>query len=138
MAAVVGGRIAKAGYTVEVVNRDPAKARVLAKKLAAGATTGTYGAVPYASAAAVAEPSVSSNNLVSVTAELPTPRDPTPKANALKSHATMPIHPKGSDPVREEGSKLCGTFLPESFAVWCVVVFLWPMTSWETILDRTA
>lgn len=55
--------IAKAGHTVEVVNRDSAKARALADQLAAGATTGTYGtapagdivilAVPYTSAAAV-------------------------------------------------------------------------------------
>jgi 8-hydroxy-5-deazaflavin:NADPH oxidoreductase len=63
MAAAIGGRIAKAGHTVEVISRDPAKARALADKLAAGATTGTYGvapagdivilAVPYGSAAAV-------------------------------------------------------------------------------------
>ena len=63
MATAIGGRIAKAGHTVEVVSRDPAKARALADKLAAGATTGTYGAapagdivilaVPYGSAAAV-------------------------------------------------------------------------------------
>lgn len=63
MAAAIGGRTAKAGYTVEVVSRDPAKARALADQLAAGATTGTYGAapagdivilaVPYTSAAAV-------------------------------------------------------------------------------------
>ncbi|WP_413738403.1 NADPH-dependent F420 reductase [Sodalis sp. RH21] len=63
MAAAIAGRTVKAGHTVEVVNRDPAKARVLADQLASGATTGTYGAapagdmvilaVPYASAAAV-------------------------------------------------------------------------------------
>jgi predicted dinucleotide-binding enzyme len=63
MAAAIGGRTAKAGHTVEVVSRDPAKARALADQLAAGATTGTYGAapagdivilaVPYTSAAAV-------------------------------------------------------------------------------------
>jgi predicted dinucleotide-binding enzyme len=62
MAAAIGGRAAKAGHTVEVVSRDPAKARALADQLAAGATTGTYGAapagdivilaVPYTSAAA--------------------------------------------------------------------------------------
>lgn len=46
MAAAIGGRIAKAGHTVEVVSRDPAKARVLADQLAAGAITGTYGAAP--------------------------------------------------------------------------------------------
>jgi 8-hydroxy-5-deazaflavin:NADPH oxidoreductase len=63
MATAIAGRVANAGHTVEVVNRDPAKARALADKLAAGATTGTYGAapagdiiilaVPYGSAAAV-------------------------------------------------------------------------------------
>jgi len=63
MATAISGRIAKAGHTAEVTSRDPAKARALADKLAAGATTGTYGAapagdiiilaVPYGSAAAV-------------------------------------------------------------------------------------
>ena len=63
MATAIAGRIAKAGYTAEVVNRDPAKARSLANKLAAGATIGKYGAapagdivilaVPYTSAVAV-------------------------------------------------------------------------------------
>lgn len=63
MAAAIGGRSTKAGYTVEVVSRDPAKARALVNQLAAGAITGTYGAapagdivilaVPYTSAAAV-------------------------------------------------------------------------------------
>jgi 8-hydroxy-5-deazaflavin:NADPH oxidoreductase len=63
MAAAIGGRTAKAGYTVEVISRNPAKARALADKLATGARTGTHGAapagdivilaVPYSSAAAV-------------------------------------------------------------------------------------
>ncbi|MEA2731982.1 NADPH-dependent F420 reductase [Caballeronia mineralivorans] len=63
MATAVAGRIAKAGHTVEVLSRDPTKARALADKLSAGATTGTYAAaptgdivilaVPYGSAAAV-------------------------------------------------------------------------------------
>ncbi|TIL61891.1 MAG: NADP oxidoreductase, partial [Mesorhizobium sp.] len=46
MAAAIAGRTARAGHTVEVVSRDPAKARALADQLAAGATTGTYGAAP--------------------------------------------------------------------------------------------
>ncbi|WP_415768310.1 NADPH-dependent F420 reductase [Pseudomonas sp. LB3P38] len=63
MAAAIAGRTAKAGYTVEVVSRDPAKAQALVDKLAAGAITGTYGdtptgdivilAVPYTGAASV-------------------------------------------------------------------------------------
>jgi predicted dinucleotide-binding enzyme len=63
MATAIGGRAAQAGHTVEVVSRDPAKARALADQLAAGAITGSYGtapageivilAVPYPSAASV-------------------------------------------------------------------------------------
>lgn len=63
MAAAIGGRIAKARHTIEVVSRDPAKAQALADQLAAGAIIGTYGAgpagdivilaVPYTSAAMV-------------------------------------------------------------------------------------
>lgn len=63
MATAIAGRIAKAGHTVEVISRDPAKAQALADKLASGATSGTYGAtptgdivilaVPYPNAAAV-------------------------------------------------------------------------------------
>jgi len=63
MAAAIAGRIAKAGHSVEVVSRDPAKAQAFANQLGAGATTGTYGsapagdivilAVPYASASSV-------------------------------------------------------------------------------------
>ena len=64
MATAIAGRIANGGHTVEVVNRDPGKARALADKLGSGATTGTYGAapagdivilaVPYSSEASVA------------------------------------------------------------------------------------
>lgn len=46
MAAAIGGLAAKAGHTVEVMSRDAANARALADKLAAGATTGTFGATP--------------------------------------------------------------------------------------------
>jgi predicted dinucleotide-binding enzyme len=64
MATAIAGRIATAGHSVEVLSRDSAKARTLTDKLPAGATTGTYAAVPagdivilavpYGSAAAVA------------------------------------------------------------------------------------
>jgi 8-hydroxy-5-deazaflavin:NADPH oxidoreductase len=46
MAAAIGGLAAKAGYTVEVMDRDAAKARALAEQFGAGATTGTFGAAP--------------------------------------------------------------------------------------------
>ena len=46
MAAAIGGLAAKAGHTVEVMSRDTAKARALAKQIGAGATAGTFGAAP--------------------------------------------------------------------------------------------
>jgi predicted dinucleotide-binding enzyme len=46
MAAAIAGRADRAGHNVEVVSRDPAKARALADKLTDKATTGTYGAPP--------------------------------------------------------------------------------------------
>lgn len=46
MAAAIGGLAAKAGHTVEVMTRDPAKAQALAEQLGAGATTGAFRSAP--------------------------------------------------------------------------------------------
>ena len=64
MAAAIAGRTAKAGYTVEVISRDPAKARALADQLAAGATTGAYGATPSGDIAILAVPYLSAAAVV--------------------------------------------------------------------------
>jgi 8-hydroxy-5-deazaflavin:NADPH oxidoreductase len=63
MAAAIAGRLAKAGHTVELINRDNAKAAALANQLKGSVTTGTYAeppkgdivflAVPYSAAGAV-------------------------------------------------------------------------------------
>ena len=44
VAEAIGGLAAKARHTVEVMSRDAAKARALAKQVGAGATAGTFGA----------------------------------------------------------------------------------------------
>jgi len=46
MAAAIGDLAVGAGHVVEVISRDPAKAGALARQLGAGATTGTFGAIP--------------------------------------------------------------------------------------------
>src|SRR3546814_12265596 len=46
MAAAIAGLAAKAGHTLEVVSRDPVKARALVEQVGGGATTGTYDAAP--------------------------------------------------------------------------------------------
>jgi len=46
MAAAIASLAVKAGHTVELMARDTAKARTLADALGAGATTGTFAAIP--------------------------------------------------------------------------------------------
>jgi len=46
MAAAIGSLAAKAGHAVEIINRDPVKAQALAEQLGAGATFGSFGAIP--------------------------------------------------------------------------------------------
>ncbi len=58
MAAAIGGLASKAGHTVEVMSRDAAKARVLAKQIGAGATTGTFGAAPVGDLVSLADTAV--------------------------------------------------------------------------------
>ena len=63
MARAIGARAVAGGNAVEIIGRDPAKAKDLAAALGGGATAGTFGAapagdivilaVPYASAVAV-------------------------------------------------------------------------------------
>jgi len=46
MAAAIGGLAAKARHIVEVMSRDPAKARSLVDRIGERSTTGVFGAVP--------------------------------------------------------------------------------------------
>ncbi|PDS40575.1 NADP oxidoreductase [Rhizobium anhuiense] len=56
MAAAIGGLAARAGHTIEVVARDPAKGQVLAGQIGTGATTGPIGAAPVGDLVIVAVP----------------------------------------------------------------------------------
>ena len=46
MASAIGTRAAQHGHTIELMSRDPAKARALADQIGHGATVGTFGARP--------------------------------------------------------------------------------------------
>lgn len=46
MASALAGRAVAGGHVVEIIGRDPAKAKGLAASLAGGATAGTFGTVP--------------------------------------------------------------------------------------------
>ncbi|MGF6768102.1 putative dinucleotide-binding enzyme [Paraburkholderia sp. GAS199] len=64
MAAAIGGRIAAAGHTAEIITRDAAKAQALADQLAASATTLEYGAVPSGDIVILAVPYASAASVV--------------------------------------------------------------------------
>ena len=46
MASAIGTRAARHGHTIEILSRDPARARALAEQIGHGATAGTFGAEP--------------------------------------------------------------------------------------------
>ena len=96
MAAAIGGRTAKAGHTVEVINRDPAKARALADQLAAGATTGTYGAAPAGDIVILAVPYTSAVAVVAEYGDALDGKVIIDVTNPINSDATGTVTPAGS------------------------------------------
>lgn len=56
MAAAIGSLAARAGHSVQLMSRDPVKARALAERIGACATVGTFGAAPAASIVILAVP----------------------------------------------------------------------------------
>src|SRR6202040_1498580 len=101
MAAAIGGRIAKAGYTVEVVSRDPAKARALADQLAAGATTGTYGAAPAGDIVILAVPYTSAAAVVAAYGDALDGKVIIDITNPISPDATGLVSPAGSSGAQE-------------------------------------
>jgi 8-hydroxy-5-deazaflavin:NADPH oxidoreductase len=101
MAAAIGGRAARAGHTVEVVNRDPAKARALADKLAAGATTATYGAAPAGDIVILAVPYTSAAAVVAEYGDALEGKVILDITNPINSDATGTVTPAGSSGAQE-------------------------------------
>lgn len=64
MAAAIAGLAAKAGYSVEVMSRDAAKARALAEQIGTRATTGTFCAAPAGDIVILAVPYAAVLNVV--------------------------------------------------------------------------
>jgi hypothetical protein len=101
MAAAIGDRAAKAGHTVEVVSRDPAKARALADQLGAGATTGTYGATPAGEIVILAVPYASASAVVIEYADALDGKVIIDITNPLSSDLTGVVSPAGSSAAQE-------------------------------------
>lgn len=101
MAAAIAGRIAKAGHTVEVVSRDPAKARALVEKLPAGVVTGPYGAVPAGDIVILAVPYSSAAAAVADFGAALDGKVIIDVTNPVASDATRLVTPHGSSGAQE-------------------------------------
>ena len=111
MAAAIGGRAAKAGYTVELVSRDPVKARALAGQLGAGqlgagqlgagATTGTYGAAPAGDIVILAVPYTSAVAVVAEYGDALDGKVIIDITNPISSDLTGLVTPAGSSGAQE-------------------------------------
>jgi 8-hydroxy-5-deazaflavin:NADPH oxidoreductase len=101
MAAAIGGRTAKAGYTVEVVSRDPAKARALANQLTPEATTGTYGAAPAGDIVILAVPYTSAATVLAEYADALDGKVIIDITNPISPDATGLVTPAGSSGAQE-------------------------------------
>jgi len=101
MATAICGRIAKAGHTVEVVSRDPAKARALADQLVAGATTGTYGAAPAGDIVILAVPYASAAEVVAEYGDALDGKVIIDITNPVASNLTGLVTPAGSSGAQE-------------------------------------
>jgi predicted dinucleotide-binding enzyme len=101
MAAAIGGRAAKAGYTVEVISRDAAKARALAATFAAEATTGTYRAVPAGDIVILAVPYASAATVVAEYGDALDGKIVIDITNPISADATGVVTPAGSSGAQE-------------------------------------
>ena len=106
MATAVAGRIANAGHTVEVVNRDAAKARELADKLAGKATTGTYGAAPVGDIVILAVPYGSVAAVVADFGDALGGKVIIDLANPVNADMTGLVTPAGSSGAQETAKRL--------------------------------
>jgi predicted dinucleotide-binding enzyme len=116
MATAIAGRVAKAGHTVEVVNRDPGKARALADKLGSGATTGTYGAAPAGDIVILAVPYPDAAAVVADFGEALDGKVIIDIANPVAPDLSGLVTPSGSSGAQETAKSLpAGTHVVKAF-----------------------
>ncbi len=116
MATAIGHRIARAGHIVEVISRDPAKAKALADRLASGATTGVYGAAPSGDIVILAVPYSGVAAVVADFGETFAGRVIIDVANPVNSDLSGFITPQGSSGAEETAKGLpADTHLVKAF-----------------------
>jgi predicted dinucleotide-binding enzyme len=106
MAAAIAVRVIKAGHTVEVIVRDPAKAKAFAGKLGAGATTGTYAAAPTGDIVILAVPYSGAAPVVADFGAALTGKIVIDITNPVKSDLSGLVTPSGSSGAQETAKGL--------------------------------
>ncbi|NGZ86384.1 NADPH-dependent F420 reductase [Duganella aceris] len=106
MATAIAGRVIKAGQTVEVIVRDPAKAQAFAGQLGAGATTGTYGATPTGDIVILAVPYSGAAPVIADFGEALTGKVVIDITNPVASDLSGLVTPSGSSGAQETAKGL--------------------------------
>jgi 8-hydroxy-5-deazaflavin:NADPH oxidoreductase len=101
MARAIGARAVEGGNTVEVIGRDPAKAKELAAALGDGATAGTFGTTPAGSLVILAVPYASAVPIVAKYGDALAGKVVIDISNTSTADATGLVTPDGTSGAQE-------------------------------------
>jgi 8-hydroxy-5-deazaflavin:NADPH oxidoreductase len=101
MAHAIASRAVSAGHSVELIGRDPAKAKGLAAELGAGATAGTFGTVPSGDIVVLAVPYTSAAPVVTQYGDALAGKVIIDISNTFNADATGVLTPEGTSGAQE-------------------------------------
>ena len=101
MAHAIAARAVAGGNSVELIGRDPAKAKGLAAELGAGATAGTFGAVPVGDIVVLAVPYTSAVPVVAQYGDALAGKVIIDISNTFNADATGLVTPEGTSGAQE-------------------------------------
>ncbi|TCC08650.1 NADPH-dependent F420 reductase [Kribbella soli] len=101
MAHAIAARAVAGGNSVELIGRDPAKAKGLAAELGAGATTGTFGTVPVGDIVVLAVPYTSAVPVVARYGDALAGKVIIDISNTFNADATGLLTPEGTSGAQE-------------------------------------
>ena len=101
MAHAIASRAVSAGHSVELIGRDPAKAKGLAAELGAGATAGTFGTAPVGDIVVLAVPYTSAVSVVARYGDALAGKVIIDISNTFNADATALVVPDGKSGAQE-------------------------------------
>ncbi|MCG5462535.1 NAD(P)-binding domain-containing protein [Micromonospora sp. NPDC053740] len=101
MAHAIASRAVSGGHSVQLIGRDPAKAKGLAAELGVGATAGTFGAVPVGDIVVLAVPYASAVPVIAQYGEALAGKVIIDISNTFNADATELVTPEGTSGAQE-------------------------------------